>query len=241
MWRRLGAIPLGTALLGLVVTGCANAAPRQTTATPGSPPAAVQGPAVSGPRGGLDAASLTLLSGAYQVVVRSAGLGSSLYRVTTATGLQPEVSRQGSAVTVRLVALPGQHARTRIDVDLNQDVRWTVRLNGGSTYLHVDLRGLDLASLALAAGAYRMDVALGDPHGLVPVVVTGGATTLAVHVPSSASASLHVPGTVRSVNVDGSDHGSVTGATFDVGPGGGGGHYQIDCRAGLSALTLTRG
>jgi hypothetical protein len=188
----------------------------------------------------MNAASLMLLSGAYQVVVRSAGLGAGLYRVTTTAGEQPEVTSRGSAVTVRVTAPPGRHPRTQIDVELNQDVRWTVRLNGGSTYLHVDLQHLSVASLALAAGAYRMDVALGDPHGLVPVVVTGGATTLAVRVPPSASASLHVAGTVRSVNVDGSDHGSVSGASFDVGPGDGGNRYQIDCRAGLSALTLTR-
>lgn len=242
-WVRSFVLP--AAVVGLLAAGCGGpsgssggggAAPRATA------PPAPAGSSQSAPRDGLQAASLDLEVGGHQISVRTAKLGNELYRVTTDKPQMVEVSLSHSTVTVRSKPGGDQSGPTRIDVELNRDVRWKLHLNGGSTSQDVDTSDGEIQSLTLAAGAYRMSVTLGAPRGEVPVDVTGGATNLAFHLPSGASAALHVAGTANKVTIDRSDQGPVVGgASFTVGSGLASDRYQIDCKAGLNALSLSRG
>jgi hypothetical protein len=242
-WARSFVLP--AAVVGVLVAGCAG--PSQPSGGSGAAPHASAPPAPGGssqsaPRNGLQAASLDLAVGAHQITVRTANLGNDLYRVTTDKPMLLEVSQSQSAVTVRSKPGGDQTGPTGIEIALNRDVRWKLHLNGGSTREDLDTSDGQIQSLTLAAGAYRMDVTLGVPHGEVPVDITGGATDLAFHVPAGTSAALQVVGTVNKVTVDRNDEGRVVGpAGFTVGSGTASDRYQIDCRAGLNTLSLTRG
>lgn len=228
----------------LLVAGCGSPPGSSTggkAASHASAPPASGTVSRSGPRNGLQAASLDLDVGAHQISVRTADIGNDLYRVTTDKPQQLEVSQSQSTVTVRSKSSGDQNGPNEVEVELNRDVRWKLHLNGGSSSEDVDVSGGDVQSLTLAAGVNRLDVILGAPHGEVPVDVTGSANHLALHLPNGTNASLQVVGAVSRLTVDRSDRGSVAGtARFTVGSGSAADRYQVNCEAALNTLSIER-
>jgi hypothetical protein len=189
-------------------------------------------------------ASLQLEAGAGEVTVRTADLGTDLYRVSTNPGAENRITvrQSGSRITMAGASQQTGSNLNQLDVQLDRKVRWELVLNGGSSQEYVDLSQGQIQSLDLSAGAYQMHVNLGKTAGSVPVKVTGGATDLILHLPSDTGANLHVSGTVNQVTIDGDNHGRVTGGgSFTVGSGGAEDGYLIDCKAGLNTLTVSQG
>jgi hypothetical protein len=231
------------ALLGLAVVSCGGQGGQagSGSSTPNASQPVPSGSGASGPRKGLTSASLNLAAGAVRLEVQAADLGSALYRVTSSDGDPPDVSLNGSTLTVSSRSGNNVQNPQRLTVQLSREVRWSLHLAGGASVEDVALGGAPIESLALAAGANQMNITLGPPRGTVKVEVTGGANALTFRLPSQASASVHLLGAANSVTIDGSDKGLVAGgATYEVGSGGSD-RYQIDLLAGLNTLTLTRG
>lgn len=245
MSRRLGAIlsVVAVALVGAVVTACAGT-PGTGGGGTGSAPSPVassspgaSGGGVNGPRNGLKAASLQLSAGAGEITVQTSALGSDLYDVVSEGGTAPKVTFDSPTVDVRMPN--GSHeGLRRLTVTLNQDVRWSLRLNGGSTREVVNVRSGQVDSVAMAAGANDMELVLGAPRGQVPVRFTGGANRISLRIPNGASASLRIRGAANSITVDGESRGKVAGGgAFQVGADQAN-RYSFDVLAGLNTLSL---
>ncbi|GAA2396248.1 hypothetical protein [Dactylosporangium salmoneum] len=193
-------------------------------------------PTVTGAVDGRNAATLDLLSGVGAVTVRAADLGDTLYRIQsprTATAHDT-----GDRVEVRV-----DGGDASVTVELNRDVRWTLRFTAGSQSNTADLRGLRrLAGVEYVGGVSAIDLALPGPSGTVPVRVDGGASTLRVHAPDEAAVRVRAGGGAGGVSIDGATHSGVTaGATYATGGwDAAADRFDVDAAGGISSITLDR-
>ena len=222
-----------------VIAACSTGPQAKSVGSASPPPSSIASTGgVAGPRNGIQEARLDLSAGAGQITVQASSLGSTLYRVTAEGGTAPQVSFNAPVLTVGSQrAANGQENPHVLTVVLNDEVRWTLNLNGGSTHEVVDMRSGRVQSLALAAGANEMNVELGAPHGIIPVRVTGGSNQIALRIPGGAAATVRL-GSANSVKINGQSRGRVTkSATFGVGSSTSD-RYNVDLMAGLNTLTI---
>ena len=212
---------------GLSLVGCSSSTPTTPVTTP-TPGAKME---------------LDLDSGATNITVRAAEVGSELYRVSVdpGSGQTPKVTRSGDTVHVGLLQSGSGGGASTLEVDLDSRVRWVLRLNGGAHTEIVDMRGGELAGLDLLAGATRCDLRLGPPRGVVRVRFTGGATAFDVHLPPSGSALLTLEAAIPSVRIDGSQRNVASAQEIAMGDASGVDHYVVDVAAGVSNLTVDHG
>ena len=212
---------------GLSLVACSSSTPTtpMTTPTPGAK------------------MELDLDSGATNITVRAAEVGSELYRVSVdpGSGQTPKVTRSGDTVHVGLLQSGSGGGASTLEVDLDSHVRWVLRLNGGAHTESVDMRGGELAELDLLAGATRCDVRLGPPRGVVRVRFTGGATEFGVHLPAGGSAQLTFEAAIPSVRIDGSQRTVSSAQEIAVGDVSAADRYVVDLAAGASTLTVDHG
>jgi hypothetical protein len=191
-------------------------------------------------RADLDAAQLDVVSGSTSVTVRIADLGPELARATTPDGSQvaPVVGVDGAVVRVSL-ASTGRSGPADLTVLLDRQVRWRVRLSGGSSSEVLDLRGGRVDGVDFTAGANRIELSLPQPRGAVPIRMSGGASDFTVHLPAGVDAGVRVGGGAASVMVDGVRRTGLSGGTT-VASTDAADRYDIDAAAGVSSLTVDR-
>lgn len=188
-------------------------------------------------------AELDLVSGATAVVVEAADLNGALYQAST-----PDTANEAPAVTVdgdRVqvgMASTGQSGPATVRIVLSSRVRWKVQLDGGATEETVDLPNAVLTELDFGAGSSRIDATLPHPVGTVPVRMTGGASSFALHLPAGVPAQVKFAGGAGSATIDGADHSGLAGGTVVSAPdwAGATNRYDIDNTAGVSSMTLDR-
>ena len=121
-------------------------------------------------------------------------------------GRAPRVEVDGGTVTIGGGSgFPGFGARggSRARVTLNRSIPWEVHVGGGASRGTLELGGLQLTRLEISGGANRIDASLGQPHGTVPVQVSGGATNVTLHRPSGVAARAVMSGGANNLTVDG--------------------------------------
>jgi hypothetical protein len=191
--------------------------------------------------GGRRDATFELVSGVTTVVVRTAGLGSRLYRAWTPadSGLTPRALVTGDVVRLSL-RNQGGVGDSSVLVELNPLVRWRISLDGGAANETVDLAGARLSGLTFGAGSSRIEATLPAPVGTAVVRMTGGAGVFDVHLPSGVPASVHLAGGAGRATVDGIVHNGIAGGTVFTTPGWdvAVNRYTVDNVAGVSALTI---
>ena len=155
------------------------------------------------PVGGVTEARLLFRSGASQLTLRSDRGLADLYRAHF-EGAVPRVSvREGTVSIQYRGGLPFDWRKRTADIALNTGVPWKVDIQGGASKLTGDLRDVDLRSLDLMGGASTLQLSLGRPHGVVPVRVVGGVSSMHVDRPHGAAVQLRVVGGVGKVELDG--------------------------------------
>ncbi|GAA3237661.1 hypothetical protein [Nonomuraea helvata] len=77
---------------------------------------------------------------------------------------------------------------------LNAAEPWAVEVQGRTSRVNADLRGLWLAGIDLQGGVEHVHVDLPEPHGRVPVRVAGGAADLTFRRPAGVPVRLAVAG-----------------------------------------------
>jgi hypothetical protein len=178
-----------------------------------------------------------LVKGATAVTVRGAPLGDRIYRVTgSADGDHaPTVADNGNVVQVT-----GVGNSSAVVVELNTSVTWTLRLVDGATSETLDLHDLKLARVEIIGGVSSIDLRLPAPHGSVPVRMTGGANSFAIHRPSGEPVRVRAGGGASSVTIDGDQHSGVSGGSTFASNGwdAAGDKYDVDCTTGVSAVTV---
>jgi len=203
--------------------------------------AGCSGPAVMRPIGaqpvgveGRHTAELDVVGGASSVLVRSAELGTTLFRAE-----DPAQVTVRDAV-VRVSVRPGGPGD--VVIELNSAVAWRIALDGGATEENVDLSGGRLAELDLGAGAGRITAVLPPPRGTVPVRMTGGASSFEIRVPDQVQARVLFAGGAGEATIDGTVHTGIAGSTTLATPGWdtAADRYSVENAAGLSSFTLAR-
>jgi hypothetical protein len=137
-------------------------------------------------------ARLLFAHGAHQVTLRGAPL-AELY-LAEFEAPEPQIQVQGSTVQFRYPRfsfLGRKHGTGTLS--LNSTTSWHVELRGGAYECSFDLRELTLTGLGLFNGAYRLQLSLGQPRGLVPIRITSGAVDVTIRRPTGVAIQLHVP------------------------------------------------
>jgi DNA-binding MarR family transcriptional regulator len=197
-------------------------------------------PLASAPLGGVTAGRLEFTKGASAVKIRADATLQDLYRATF-EGPAPDVSVSGGTVLIqqRRRLLPFGRTQTA-DVALNPAVPWSVSLKGGMWQLTADLRELRLAALTVGGGASDVVLWLPDPVGIVPVVVTGGASSVDIHRPAGAAMRAAISGGASQLDFDGHRVGGVGGRNVLESPGfdAAADRYEMRFSGGASTVTI---
>jgi hypothetical protein len=194
-------------------------------------------------RGDQDVTAFQLISGADVVRVRVADLAGYRYEIST-----PDSSKVAPVVSVddRTVVTALRDARDSgpavVDVVLDDDVRWQVRLAGGASEESVDLTGGPGGDVDFSAGTSRAAVTLPAGSGTQRVVLGGGASVLGVRLAGNAPARVAARGGAGSVTIDGQTRSGIAGGTVwdQNGWSSATDRFDIDATAGVSTITVER-
>jgi hypothetical protein len=190
---------------------------------------------------GTSSATLNVLTGTTDLTITTANFGAAgpLVRVSTpARAAAPHLDSKSGAGTV--VDLTAQGASS-VTVTLNAAVSWQLNLGGGTTRTSADLRGTQVRGVTITAGSDVISLTLPQPHGSVPVLLRGGATSFQVSVPSGVQAQVTAGGGAGKVSLEGQVHVGVAGGSTFATPGWtqGGAGFDVDATAGASQVTVT--
>ncbi|MFF5297368.1 hypothetical protein [Paractinoplanes globisporus] len=190
-----------------------------------------------GGAGGRTEAVFEIVDGAGRVQVTAGDLGSQLYRVST-PGATSRVEDGGG--TLRLHLKAGARA---VEVVLNKNILWTVRLKGGADQARLDLSAGRVAGVDLEGGANRIDLALPATKSMTAVRMSGGVDQFEVRLAGGTPVRVQVRDGAGRITLAGDTHtGIAPGKEFTTAgwtPGGSGVDLVAD--AGMSGLTVSLG
>jgi hypothetical protein len=209
-------------------------------AEPSEPDHVIRGGAVhAGQPGAFD-----LVSGSDVVRVSVGDLGPDLFEISTAaeSKVVPSVEVKDSTVVASLKGT-GLSGPALVTVVLSDDVRWQVRLSGGSSDEAVDLNGGLGGDVDLSGGTSRAQVALPAATGTQRIAVGGGAGLVDVRLGGSAPVRVAVKDGAGDVSIDGQVNQGVAGGSLFTPPGWDTAtdRFDIDATSGVSSLTVTHG
>ncbi|GAC1342248.1 MAG: hypothetical protein NVSMB29_13730 [Candidatus Dormibacteria bacterium] len=242
-----GRLALAAVLLALALpaVGCSSSSTGAggSSGGPGTADVVVP-PQYSAPAAGLHTAELEVGAAATHLTVRSTGDGAQadLFQAGVAGSGSPTLRVDTTANRVRILTGSPGRGDTSLAISLNPLVRWSIRLSGGATTLVLELSRLRISGLEIAGGASSMDVHLPRPEGKIPVIVSGGASTLRFSAPPGVPVEVTITGGVSRATVDGQtveapEQGRrIDSAGYPVAAAG----YDIGLRAGASSFVLTR-
>jgi hypothetical protein len=227
---------IGTAATALLV-------PRLTRGGPAPEVNAAPGDVVSTQINGRTDAEFDLVTGTTTVNIKTADLGTDLYRISTPRGANgaPRPVHRGKLVELQIVP-SGQNGPGVIDIQLSSKLPWRVRLTGGAATHALDLRAGSLLGFELIGGAARVDLSLPPPKGTVPLKLTGGVNQLSVHAPRDVPTRVRVGSGASNVTLDRFNRASPSPGTVFT-PNGwarGADRYDLDAVAGVATLRLDR-
>ena len=201
-------------------------------------------------KGRLTQAELKVTSGTAILDVSVGRLGGTLLRVSTPDGapVRPVLSDSGLVVLSLAGPAPGEpgpHGQGpgyAVKVVLNAAVTWSLDLAGGTQLTKVDLRGAQVAGIAVMAGSGTLDMILPRPAGTLPLLLAGGVSQFLLSLPPGVPAQLTVGGGASFVSLDGQHLTGVAGGTVVTSPGWAGAtsRYDIDATSGFSRLAVSR-
>jgi hypothetical protein len=242
-WRSLA---VWGAMTAVVLAVCAAIVIR--TVSSGSPAPAPVPHTVSLLADGRAAATLQVLTGSPALTIGVANLGASgtLLRVSTpVSGPPPQLRMAGGDSTARpgrsaLVYLSAKGA-SAITVTLNAAVSWRLDLGGGTKRTVVDLRGGEVAGIAVTAGSDVIDLTLPQPRGSVAIKLAAGASQLLLSLPSGVPVRVTAAAGAGAVSLDGQDHASVARGSVFTTPGWAPGTtgFDVDATKGAARIAVT--
>lgn len=155
-----------------------------------------EGDIFSAPLGDLENARLVVSSGVTRLTLRSNEAMDALYQAHF-EGATPEVKVKGGVVTIRypkrLWVLDEQRVA---EVALSTVIPWHIVIQGGLSQVEAQLGSLRLAEMEVKGGLSMIYVELPVPVGVVPVRISGGASTITIRRPAGAAARVHLKGWV---------------------------------------------
>ena len=193
--------------------------------------------------GGLNHASLELVLGAANITIDgSTSLEGDLYRAHIVySGPKPDVNLDRSNGSLQISQGNGgfglfQTRRFTLNLQINPSVPWKLVSNSGASTDTYKLAAVHVSSIEINTGASREDITLGQPTGIVPVTIDGGALTVHLHRSSGAGASVMVSGGAVSLDFDGHQNHGI--GTVHVASGSGTDMYRVDVNGGACTVTM---
>ena len=194
-------------------------------------------------RGNGQASRFSVINGADVVRVRVADLGADRYDISTPEGSKalPTVRVDGGEVLAGVRDGAGSGPAV-VDVVLDDDVRWQIRLAGGASESTVDLTAGPGGDVDFSAGTSRASVALPAARGTQRVVLSGGAGEFIVRLGGDAPARVRAGGGAGSVTIDGQTHSGVSGGQVWAPDNwsSAANRYDIDATSGVSSISVSR-
>lgn len=203
----------------------------------------------NGPVAGATEVKLVIHGGAVQLNVHGgADIGGDLYRahlVTPGSGSDPTVTLNGSTLDVQMPDSSGfwffgNIGAREADITLNENVKWSVDIEGGAQSGTMDFSNVQLTGIAVNGGASNLTATLGLPGRDVPISIGGGASHLVFHAPQGVAAKVTINGGASSMHFDGENVSAFTGgatrqtSTYDTSTS----RYTITVDGGASDVTL---
>ena len=213
------------------------------------------GGSFAAPVGGVTAGRLVFVSGAPRVVVRGDATLTDLYRAEF-RGPVPRVRVRDGAVTVNYPRLGWFNWRAQLggqavdvsahwrddhgEIALNPAVPWAIELRGGVSKLSLDARALRLTSFEVRGGASFVELTLPEPEGVVRIVISGGANSLALRRPPGVAMALELRGGVNQAILDGKSHRASGHLSLHTpGAAGAADRYEIELSGGISMVEVS--
>jgi hypothetical protein len=186
-------------------------------------------------------AAFDLVDGVAAVRLRTADIGTDLYRVTTPPGSRVRPRVVGQDGRLRLFLDNAGRGTGSIDIVLAERVRWALRVGGGVDLSTIDLSGARLAAIDLAGNATRIDLTLPRPDGTLTVRMNGGVTSFTVRSAQRVPVRVRVGSGAGEVVLDGQTHSGVAaGALFTPAQWADAvDRVDVDAAAGMAALTVS--
>ena len=88
------------------------------------------------------------------------------------------------------------------ELELNPRHPWRIQIQGGTWNTVVDAGALDVREIKLDSGATKVECFLPIPHGVVPIIVSGGVVGLTLHRPPGVAVVAHVSGGTLRIKLD---------------------------------------
>lgn len=157
---------------------------------------------------GAKSASLRLNYGAGRMRLGAGAMGSSFLTGTFAGSVEQKVNLSGDQLKVRLEMRPfpwllfGGSTGSEWDIQLNQEVPISMRVETGATQSDLDLSYLQVTDLKLSTGASKTELTLPAKAGMTNVNIEIGAASLDIVVPQGVSGRIRAEQGVASVEVD---------------------------------------
>jgi TetR/AcrR family tetracycline transcriptional repressor len=138
-------------------------------------------------------ASIAVDSGSRGVVLRHGSEMETLIRVPHGpTSAGPAIVR-GETVKVRRLRGVGL-----AEIELNPRHPWRFQIQGPTWNTVLNVGGLDVREIKLDSGAAKVECFLPRPHGVVPIIVSGGVVGVTLHRPPGVAVVADIsPGSVR--------------------------------------------
>jgi hypothetical protein len=194
-------------------------------------------------RGNGQASRFAMIDGADVVRVRIADLGADRYDISTPDGSKvlPTVTADHGEILAGVRDGAGTGPAV-VNVVLDDDVRWQIRLAGGASDEAVDLTAGPGGDVDFSAGTSRASVALPAARGTQRVVLSGGAGEFTVRLGGDAPARVRAGGGAGSVTVDGQAHTGVSGGSVWAPDNwaSAADRYDIDATSGVSTISVSR-
>ncbi|HLH61054.1 MAG TPA: MarR family transcriptional regulator [Ktedonobacteraceae bacterium] len=198
----------------------------------------------SAPLGDLMRGRLVVSSGVSRLTLRTSEAISELYQARF-EGTPPGVTVKDGVVTVRyprrLWMLSAEQRAA--EITLNATIPWWIVIQGGTSVVEARLDGLHLAGLEITGGLSMIHLELPDPSGVVPVRISGGASTIFVQRPEGVSARAHLKGWVSTFDFDDQHLSDLGNNVWLQSPGfdPNASYYDIEVASSASTVTITSG
>jgi hypothetical protein len=224
--------------------------PTSGTAIPGDrgeQPALVVPPdprTATAPMDGRETSSFDLITGTNAVTLRVVDLGPELYRITTPPGgnTLPRPSVQEDRVRLQLVP-SGEDGPGAVEIELNSQVRWEIRMTGGAAEQLLDLGEARLSGVELLGGTTRTELTLPEPDGTLAVRMSGGINQFVINAPEGPPVRVRAGKGAASVTLDDDRRSGVAPGAVFTQPDweNATDRYDIDMVVGVATLTVRRG
>ncbi len=151
----------------------------------------------SAPLGGLESARLVISAGLSGLTLRTNDTMTELYQARF-EGSVPDVTAKDGVVAIRyprrLWNLGGE--KRAAEVTLSAAIPWQIMIQGAASMITAELGKLDLAGLEIKGGMSMIRLDLPAPSDVVPIRISGGASSITIRRPPGAAARVHLKGWV---------------------------------------------